>query len=62
MAISEAQKRAVAKFDKKAYDKVIFRVEKGKRQEIKEFAIEHGTTLNKFINDAIDEKINRDKQ
>lgn len=54
MAYSEAQKEATARYNKKAYDRIDVVVPKGKREAIKNFAAAHGTSMNKFINDAID--------
>ena len=54
MAYTEAQKQATARYNKKAYDRIDIVVPKGKREVIKAFAKAHGTSVNKFINDAID--------
>lgn len=54
MAYTEAQKEATARYNKKAYDRIDVVVPKGKREVIKAFAEAHGTSMNKFINDAID--------
>ncbi|MBR4489506.1 MAG: hypothetical protein IKR49_03215 [Clostridia bacterium] len=60
MAIrSEAQKKAVAKYNAANYDRVELRVEKGKKDEIKAFAESRGESLNGFINRAIDEAMQR---
>lgn len=55
MAYSEAQKEATARYNKKAYDRIDIVVPKGKRAIIKAYAQAHGTSVNKFINDAIDQ-------
>lgn len=57
MPISDAQKRATAKYEKKAYDTILLRVKKGQRDEIKAIAEEHGESLNSFILDAVAKKI-----
>ena len=63
MAIrSEAQKKAVAKYNAANYDRVELRVEKGKKDEIKAFAESRGESLNGFINRAIDETMQRDEK
>lgn len=55
MAIrSDAQRRAVAKYNAANYDRIELRVKKGKKSEIKAFAESRGQALNEFINDAID--------
>ena len=60
MAIrSEAQKKAVAKYNAANYDRVELRVEKGKKETIKAFAESRGESLNGFINRAIDEAMQR---
>lgn len=46
---------------KNNYDRVVLQVKKGKRDEIKTHLADFGyKSMNKFINDAIDEKIARD--
>lgn len=63
MAIrSEAQKKAVAKYNAANYDRVELRVEKGKKETIKAFAESRGESLNGFINRAIDETMQRDEK
>ena len=60
MAIrSEAQKKAVAKYNAANYEQIQLRVEKGKKAEIKAFAESRGESLNGFINRAIDEAMQR---
>ena len=51
---SEAQKRAVAKYNANNYDRVELRLEKGKKEIVKAFAESKGKSLNSFINEAID--------
>jgi len=55
MALSDARKRANAKYNLKAYDRVELKVKKGKKEIIKQYAEEHGESLNSFINRAISE-------
>lgn len=52
----EANKRYQEKLDR-----VVFYVRKGKKEVIKSHAENHGQSLNGFINEAIDEKMNREK-
>ena len=62
MAIrSEAQKKAVAKYNAANYEQIQLRVEKGKKDVIKAFAESRGESLNGFINRAIDEAMQRDE-
>ena len=72
--MSEARKRANAKYDDKAYDKILLRIEAGKKDIIKAHAEKYqseigkiGTagyipkgSINGFIVRAIDEAIQRD--
>lgn len=57
---SKAQQKAVAKYAKKAYDRIEVKVPKGKKDEIKAHAENKGESLNGFVNRAIDETIKRD--
>ncbi len=60
MAATKAQQKAVAKYEKENYDKVLVRMEKGKKEEIKQHATRNGESVNGFINRAIDETMERD--
>ena len=60
MAISDSQKRAVAKYNAANYDRIELRVEKGKKDIIKAHAEKRGESVNAFINRAIDETMERD--
>lgn len=62
MPVSEAQKKATAKFEQQNYDKVLLRMPKGKKEAIKAHADEQSESLNGFINRAIDEAIERDNK
>lgn len=62
MPVSEAQKKATAKYSLKAYDRVELKVKKGKKETIKAHAEQQGESLNGFINRAIDEAIERDNK
>lgn len=59
--ISEAQKRATAKYEAKKYDKPVIRMEKGKKDTVIAHAQERGESFNGFVNRAIDETMERDK-
>ena len=61
MPVSQAQKKATAKYEQQNYDKVLLRLEKGKKDKIELHAENRGESLNGFINKAIDEKMERDK-
>ena len=60
--ISNAQQKAVQKYVKNNYDRVVATFQKGKRDIIKEHASKHGESMNAFINRAIDETMERDNQ
>lgn len=60
MAISEAQRKAVAKYNAANYDRIELRIEKGQKQALKEHAESRGETLNGFVNRAIREAVERD--
>ena len=60
MAISDAQRRAVAKYNAENYDRIELRVNKGKKQTIKDYAASQNMSLNEYVNAAIDEKMERD--
>lgn len=53
MPVSEAQKRATAKFEKERYDKVLTRFPKGTKERILATGAE---SLNGFIISAVNEK------
>ena len=51
---------SIKRYEDKAYDKVLVRFPKGKKDTIKAHAESHGQSVNSFINEAIDEKMERD--
>lgn len=57
---TEARKRANEKYNAKAYDEVKFRVPKGKKDTIKTHAEQQGESLNKFLNRAVNDTMERD--
>lgn len=59
---SSARVRANNKWNAKAYDDLKVRVQKGQRQVIKDFAERHGYSVNGFILEAVQEKMERMKQ
>jgi uncharacterized protein (DUF1778 family) len=60
MAISEAQKRATAKYMKNNYDRIELKVPKGRKGVIQAHAAVCGESLNGFVNRAIGETMERD--
>ena len=53
MPISEARKKANAKYNLKAYDRIELKVAKGQKEKIRMFASSQGESLNAFVNRAI---------
>ena len=62
MARTEAENRAIQKYEREKVDRVVFRVAKGKKEQIQNHAAVHGESLSAFINRAVDEAIERDNQ
>lgn len=60
MALSDAHKRAVAKYNTANYDRVELRLPKGQKDTVKAHAEAQGESLNAFINRAINEAMERD--
>ena len=60
MALSQARKKANAKYEAKAYDKTLIRLPKGRLDEIRTHIEPSGESLNGFINRAIMEAMERD--
>lgn len=52
---------SIKRYEDKAYDKVLVRFLKGKKDIIKAHAESHSESVNGFINRAIDEAIERDE-
>ena len=61
MQTSKAQQRATHKYAKNHYDRLEMQVPKGKKKIISNHAIEHDGSINKFLNRAVDEAMERDK-
>ena len=59
MALTDAQKRAVAKYNEKAYDRIEVKVYKGQKDKIKAHAESKGMSLNAYINDLIEKDMNK---
>lgn len=60
MTVSKAQQKATAKYVKSNYDELKIRVPKGKKQLVSDFAKSKDKSLNKFVDEAIDEKMERE--
>lgn len=62
MAATEAQKKAVAKWQREKTEEFKFRVPIGEKTLIQEHAKAQGESANAFIYRAVNEAIERDKQ
>ena len=62
MATTKAQQKAVHKYVKANYDRLELTVPKGRKAEIKAHADARGESVNGFVNRAIDEQLQRDKE
>lgn len=49
------------RYNAKTYDEIKVRVPKGQKEVIQAYAEAHGKSVNGFINEAIEEKMARDK-
>lgn len=58
---SKAQQRAVSKYMKENYDEIKVRTPKGKKEIVQAHAEARSESVNGFINRAIDETMERDK-
>ena len=58
--LTEAQRRAVAKYNAKAYERIEMKVKKGEKAVIVAHAETMGETLNKFLNRAVKETMEND--
>ena len=59
--ISEAQRKAVRKYNEKAYDRIELKVAKGRKAELQDYAQQQGESLNGLINRAIAELLEREQ-
>jgi hypothetical protein len=62
MAVSDARKRANAKWNKANYEQILIYVQKGEKDKIRAHTETYDESLNAFINRAIYETIERDVQ
>ena len=61
MSVSEAQKKASIKYLEKL-DEVRIRMPKGEKNNIKEAASAAGESMNQYIINAVDQRMERDKR
>lgn len=57
MAYSEAQKKAVKKYNEKSYDEIKVRVKKGNKDVIQQYAQSKNETVNGLINRLLESEI-----
>lgn len=57
MAYSEAQKKAVKKYNEKSYDELKIRVKKGNKEVIQQYATIKNETVNGMINRLLESEI-----
>lgn len=57
MAYSEAQKKAVKKYNEKSYDEIKLRVKKGNKEIIQNYASTNNETVNRLINRLLENEI-----
>lgn len=62
MAYSEAQKRATIKNLKKNYEEMRFRVRKGEKKKIHDFAEAQGKSFSQWIKELIENEMKKDGQ
>ena len=61
MPVTKAQQRAVGKYEKENYDKVLLRLPKGNREKIKAHAQQKGMSLNAYIVDLIEKDMRNEE-
>lgn len=59
MAYTESMQRAIKKYEAEKVERLTFRVPKGKKEIIQEFASKNGESVNAFLNRAVDEAMAR---
>lgn len=57
MAYSEAQKKAVKKYNEKAYDEIKVRVKNGNKDKIQNYAKSKNESVNQLINRLLEAEI-----
>ena len=62
MSRSEAENRAIKKYEKEKIDRFLIRIPKGEKEKIAEHAKAQGESTNAFIYRAVNEAIERDNQ
>ena len=61
MPYTDAQKRATAKYNAKAYDRIEIKVKKGQKEVIQKRAEKQGKSLNSYIVDLIETDMQKEE-
>ena len=61
MAVSKAQQKAVNKYVREKYDRINITMPKGQKEIIQKASEAVGCSVNAYINEAIQERLERDK-
>lgn len=62
MPASKEKIKAIDKYNKEHYDRIEMKVPKGKKEKFAVHAKKHDGSLNKFLNRAVEETIQRDNE
>ena len=62
MPRSEALNRAIKKYEAEKVERIIFRVPKGKKALIQEYAAQRGESLNAFLNRVVNEEMEKESR
>lgn len=57
MAYTQAQNKATQKYQKKAYDVITFRVKKGEREKIQQYAESKQTSVNALLTQLLENEM-----
>ena len=60
MARTDAEDRAIKKYEQEKIDKVLVRFPKGKKEQIQQHVANTGESINGFINRAVDQTLSSD--
>jgi len=59
MPVSKAQQKAVQKYVSEKYDRVMLTMPKGRKAVIQDYAVAVGQSLNGYVVQAVDERMER---
>lgn len=55
---TESQRKATKRYNDKTYERITFRVKRGGKKRIEDAAAAQQKSVNRFVTDAVNEKIN----